>query len=203
MDIIDMRLDLTLTHRSLDQLVCHAVVAFLFEDESRQKGYLSKINQVLAGSLTPLIERHFITGRRDEHTLIAPQKGIGVGKLLLVGLGPVGSYSGKTLSPVIKRLSSTLDRLKVNEFGIIVPPLEMARTDYKRFVRTMIRNLVNYYMKSKMDSVDFSLRLLVSIDEQSFSQLHALEQSLSGYLDPHLEYTIVIEDSRGSGNEKV
>jgi hypothetical protein len=100
-------------------------------------------------------------------------------------------------------LSSTLDRLHVNEFGILVPPLEMTRTDHKRFVRTMIRNLVNYYVKRKKDSVDFSLRLLVSIDEHSFSHLHALEQSLSGYLDPHLEYTIVIEDSRGSGNEKV
>ena len=198
-----MRLDLTLTHRSLEQLPCQAVVIFLFENGSRQKGYLSKINHALAGSLTPLIERHFITGRRDEHTLIAPQKGIGAGKLLLVGLGPVGSYSGRILSPVIRKLSSTLDRLHVNEFGILVPPLEMTRTDHKRFVRTMIRNLVNYYVKRKKDSVDFSLRLLVSIDEHSFSHLHALEQSLSGYLDPHLEYTIVIEDSRGSGNEKV
>lgn len=196
-------MELRLTHRFLDQLWCQAVVVFLFEDDSLQKGYLSKINEALDGSLTPLIERHFITGKRDELILIASQKRIKADKLLFLGLGPVSGYSNKILPSVMRKLLSSLDKLKLYEFGIMVPYFEEMKTDYEKFIRTMICRLVDYYVKSKKDVVDFSLKVLVSIEEHVFSDLQSLEQSLRSYLDPRMEYTIVIDDSRGSTDEKV
>lgn len=198
-----MRLDVRLTHRFLDKLWCQAVVAFLFVDDSPQKGYLSKINEILAGSLTPLIERRFITGKRDELILIAPQERIKADKLLFLGLGPISSYSARILRTVMRKLSSTLDKLHVNEFGIMVPCLEKTKTDYKAFIQNMIDILVDYYGKSKEDAFDFSITIYVSIEEKFFSDLQSLEQSLRRYMNPLMEYSIVIDDSRGSGDEKV
>jgi hypothetical protein len=198
-----MKLDLRLTHRFLDQLWCQAVVVFLFEDSSLQKEYLSKINKTLASSLTPLIDTRFITGKRDELILIAPQERIKAEKLLFVGLGPVSGFSGRILPAVTRRLSSSLDKLNVNEFCIMVPRFDGGKMDYEKFVRSTIRGITNHYAKRKKDAVDFILKVLVSVEEDMFSSMQSLQQSLRRYLDPHMEYTIVIDDSRGLRSEKV
>ena len=198
-----MKLDVRLTHRFLDQLWCQAVVVFLFEDDSLQKEYLSKINETLASSLTPLIDTNFITGKRDELILIAPQERIKAEKLLFVGLGPVSSFSGRILPAVTRKLSSSIDRLNVNEFCIMVPRFDGVKTDYEKFVRSMIRGIMTHYSKRKKDAVDFILKVLVSVEEDVFSDMQSLKQGLRSYLDPRMEYTIVIDGSRGLSNEKV
>lgn len=62
---------------------------------------------------------------------------------------------------------------------------------------------MNHYEKRKTDTVDFTLKILVSVEEEVFSNMQSLQQSLRSYLDPRMEYTIVIDDSRGLRNEKV
>ena len=198
-----MKLDVRLTHRFLDQLWCQAIVVFLFEDTSLLKEYLSKINEKLASSLTPLIDAHFITGKRDELILIAPQERIKAEKLLFFGLGPISHFSGRMLPAVTRRLSSSLDRLNVHEFCIMVPRFNGAKKDCEKFVKSMIRGIMNHYEKRKTDTVDFTLKILVSVEEEVFSNMQSLQQSLRSYLDPRMEYTIVIDDSRGLRNEKV
>jgi hypothetical protein len=198
-----MKLDVRLTHRFLDQLWCQAVVVFLFEDTSLQKRCISKVNEALVGSLTPLMDTHFITGKRDELILIAPQGRIKAEKLLFVGLGPISGYSGRILPAVTRKLSSSLDRLNVNEFCIMVPRFDGVNMDYERFVRSMIRGIMNHYSKRKKDEVDFILKVLVSVEKDVFSNMQSLQQKLRSYLDPEMEYTIVIDDSRGLRNEKV
>jgi len=198
-----MKLDVRLTHRFLDQLWCQAIVVFLFEDDSLKKEYLSKINETLASSLTPLIDTRFITGKRDELVLIAPQERIKADKLLFVGLGSISSYSGRILPAVTRRLSSSLDRLNVNEFCIMVPRFDNKKKEYEKFVRSMIRGIMSNYAKRKKDAVDFILKVLVSVEKDVFSNMQSLQQSLRSYLDPRMEYTIVIDESRGLRNEKV
>jgi len=199
-----MRLDLRLTHRCLDQLWCQAVVAFVFEHDSLLTGYLSRLNEKLISSLTPLIDMHFLTGKREELFLIASQERIKADKLLFVGLGQAGSFSSKGLSSVMRNVSSTLERLKLHEFGIMVPWAEEMKTDYVKLIKSIIRNLVKYYSMSKRDADDFSLKVFFSIEERLLADLQSLGQELRRYLDsPAADCTIVIDDSRGSVNEKV
>jgi hypothetical protein len=192
-----MRLDLRLTHRFLDQLWCQAIVAFLFEDDSLHKGYLSKINKALAGSLTPLIDRHFITGRRDELILLAPQERIKAKKLLLVGLGPTGSYSSDILAPAMRKVSFSLEKLRLFEFAILMPWAEEITIDYRESIKRLIGGLVDCYAMSAEQPVDFLRTVIVSIEEKVFSDLQSLEHTLRTYLDPRIEYSIAIDGNRG------
>jgi len=195
--MISMKLDLRLTHRFLDQLWCQAIVVFLFEVTSRQEEYLSKINKALADSLTPLIDTRFITGKQGELILIAPQDRIKAEKLLFVGLGPAPSYSARILPAVTKSLSSSLDRLQVDEFCITVPAFEGQRQEYEQFVHSMVRGTADHYEQKTKNMVDFILRVFVSIDRDLCTDMQSLQQSLRSCLDPQLEYTIVIDESRG------
>jgi len=198
-----MRLDVRLTHRFLDQLWCQAIVVFLFEDISLQKEYLLRINKALAGSLTPLIDTHFITGRKGDLILIAPQGRIKAEKLLFVGLGPVSGYSVRILPSVARKLCSSLDRLHVDEFCIMVPRFDRDKKQYEGFVRSMIQGTMSYYEKREREAASFILKVLVSIDEDICSNMRTLQESLRSYLDTRMEYTIVIDESRGLHDEKV
>ncbi len=188
-----MRLDLRLTHRCLDQLWCQAVVAFLFEDDSLLTGHFSKLNEKLSGSLTQLIDRHFLTGKRDELILIASQERIKADKLVLVGLGTISSYSSETLSYVIRNVSSALERLKLNEFGIMVHWVKGMKIDYLELVRSIICDLADYYLMIKRDEVDFTLKLIFSIEEKFFGDLQSLGQELRRHFDPIMEYSIAVD----------
>jgi hypothetical protein len=199
-----MRLDLRLTHRRLDQLWCQAVVVFVFEDDSLLAGYLSRLNEKLAGSLTQLIDRHFLTGRHGELLLVASQERIKADKVLLVGLGPTSSFSSETLSAAVRNVSSTLERLKLYEFGIMVPWIEEAKAEYMELIKSTIGNLVAYYSVNKRGGADCTLKAFFSIEEGVFADLHSVGQEVRGYLDmPAAEYTIVVDDSRGLVDEKV
>jgi hypothetical protein len=199
-----MRLDLRLTYRALDKLWCQAVVAFLFEDESLLTEYLPRLNEKLASTLIPLIERHFLTGKRDEIILIAPQEMIKADKLLFVGLGPVSSYSSEILPYVIRNLSLTIERLKLSEFGIMVPWIKGREKNYVELIRSIICDLADHYFMSKKDEVDFFLKVIVSIEGRIFADLQSLENELRLYFDPHLaEYSIAIDNSGGLVDEKV
>jgi len=201
--MIDMRLDVRLTHRFLDQLWCQAIVVFLFEDISFQKEYLLRINKALAGSLTPLIDSHFITGKKGDLILIATQQRIKAEKLLFVGLGPVSDYSVRILPSVAEKLVSSLEGLRVDEFCIMVPRLDGDKKQYEGFVRSMIQGTMSYYEERKREAVPFILKMLVSIDEDVCSDMRTLQESLRSSLDPRMEYTIVVDESRGLYNEKV
>jgi hypothetical protein len=201
--MMDMRLDVRLTHRFLDQLWCQAIVVFLFEDISLQKEYLLRINRALAGSLTPLIDSHFITGKKGDLILIAPQQRIKAEKLLFVGLGPVSGYSVRILPSIAEKLASSLDGLHVHEFCIMVPRFDGDKKRYEEFVRSMIHGAVSYYEKGKREGASCILKVLVSIDEDVCSNMRTLQESLRSSLDPRMEYTIVVDESRGLHDEKV
>ena len=188
-----MKLDLRLTHRCLDQLWCQAGVAFLFEDDSLLTGHFSRLNEKLSGSLTQLINRHFLTGKRDELILIASQERIKADKLVLVGLGTISSYSSETLSHVIRNVSSALERLKLNEFGIMVHWVKGMKIDYVELVRSIICDLADYYLMIKRDEVDFTLKIIFSIEERFFADLQSLGQELRRHFDPIMEYSIAID----------
>jgi hypothetical protein len=192
-----MKLDVRLTHRFLDQLWCQAIVVFLFEITSRQEEYLSRINEALVRSLTPLLDTDFITGKKDELTLIATQQRIKADKLLFAGLGPASGYSARILPGVTKKVLSSLDRLRVDEFCFMVPRFEGGKGECEQFVRSVLRGTMDHYEHEKKGTDDFILRVFVSLDRDVCSDMYSLEQSLRSYLDTRIEYTVVIDESRG------
>jgi len=179
------------------------VVAFLFEDDPLLTGYLSRLNEKLAGSLAPLADNDFLTGKRNEVLLIASQERIKADKLIFAGLGPVSKYSSRSLGPIVRKVSSILERLKLHEFGIMVPWVEEGKIDYVKLMKSVVRNLVEYYSVSKRDAADLSLKVIFSIEEQFLADLQSLGQELRIILDSITDYSIVVDNSKGQGNEKI
>ena len=192
-----MRLDIRLTHRFLDQLWCQAVVVFLFKDTSLRTGYLARLDEKLTGSLSHLIDKNFLTGKRDELLLVASQERIKANKLLFVGLGSPRGYSFEILSSAIKKISSTLEKLGLYEFGIMVPWAKGIRADYIELTRLTIITLIGYYGIDKRDTADVLVKIIVTIDEKMSHDLQSLEQELRAYLDlTGSDYSIAIDNSR-------
>ena len=190
-----MKLDLRLTHRFLDQLWCQAVVAFLFNDASLLTGYLTRLDEKLTGTLTQLIDRNFLSGKRDELILVASQQRIKADKLLFVGLGSPKSYSFEILSAAIRRISSTLEKLELYEFGIVVPWVKGIKIDYTELMKYTIINLINYYSLHKRNAGKFSLKVIFTIDEKNIPDLQFLRRELRTYLDlPASDYSIAIDN---------
>ena len=172
------------------------MVAFLFNDASLLTGYLSRLDEKLTGTLTQLIDTNFLTGKRDELILIASQERIKAEKLLFVGLGSPKNYSFDVLSSAIKKISSTLERLALYEFGIMVPWIKGIKADYIELTKLTIRNLVDYYGIHKRDAVNVSLKVIFTIDEKIFPDLQSLEQEVRTFLDlPASDYSIAIDNS--------
>lgn len=191
-----MKLDLRLTHRFLDQLWCQAVVAFLFKDKSLLTGYLSRLDEKLTGTLTQLLGKNFLSGKRDELILIASQQRIKADKVLFVGLGSPKSYSFEILSAAIKRISSTLEKLELYEFGIMVPWIKGVKIDYTELIKYTIINLIDYYSIHNRDAVNFSLKVIFTVDEKNFPDLQSLRRELKTYLNlPTSDYSIAIDNS--------
>jgi hypothetical protein len=192
-----MRLDIRLTHRFLDQLWCQAVVAFLFKDTSLRTEYLSRLDEKLTGALSQLIDTNFLTGKRDELLLVASQERIRADKLLFVGLGSSRAYSFEILSSAIKKISSTLEKLGLYEFGIMVPWAKGIRADYIELTRLTIITLIGYYGIEKRDTTNVVVKIIVTIDEKISHDLRSLAQELRAYLDlTGSDYSIAIDNRR-------
>jgi len=191
-----MKFDLRLTHRFLDQLWCQAVVAFLFKDQSLLTGYLSRLDEKLTGTLTQLIGKNFFSGKRNELILIASQERIKADKLLFVGLGSPKSYSFEILSAAIKKISSTLEKLELYEFGIMVPWVKGIKIDYTELIKYTIINFIDYYSIHKRDAVNFLLKVIFIVDEKNFPDLQSLRRELKTCLNlPASDYSIAIDNS--------
>jgi hypothetical protein len=191
-----MKLDLRLTHRYLDQLWCQAVVAFLFKDKTLLTGYLSRLDEKLTGTLTQLIGTNFLTGKRDELILVASQQRIKAEKLLFVGLGSKKNYSIEVLSSAINKIAVTLEKLELYEIGIMIPWVEGIKIDYTELIKSTIINFIDNYSIYKRDAVNFSLKVIFTVDEKKFSDLQFLRRELRTYLNlPASDYSIAIDNS--------
>ena len=167
-----------------------------YYDQSLLTGYLSRLDEKLTGTLTQLIGKNFLSGKRDELILIASQERIKADKLLFVGLVSPKSYSFEILSAAIKKISSTLEKLELYEFGIMVPWVKGIKIDYTELIKYTISNLIDYYSIYKRDAVNFLLKVIFTVDEKNFPDLQFLRRELKTCLNlPASDYSIAIDNS--------
>jgi len=104
-----------LTDVNITQIDADAVVVGLHA-ESPLTGPAAELNKALGGTLTKLIERKEITGKRNELTTLLAPSGIKAGTVVVVGLGPRDTFDRgaayKAAAAAAKHLS-TKERGKV------------------------------------------------------------------------------------------
>ena len=158
--------------------------------------YLSRLDEKLTGTLSQLIGNNFLTGKRDELILVASQQRIKAEKLLFVGLGSKKNYSIEVLSSAINKIAVTLEKLKLNEIGIMVPWIEGVKIDYTDLIKYTINTFIDYYSTYKRDADNFSLKVIFTVDEEKISDLQFLRRELRTYLNlPESDFSIAIDNS--------
>ena len=139
-----MKLDLRFSDRPLEDLLCQAVAALVFQRPHVTESVLSGLNEKMGGTLADLEEKGIWTGAKGENVLLASQGTIGAEKILLHGLGQRSDWDVSLLSDGIMALGSALDKIEIKEFGIEAP-----QQDYPAFITI-------YEFDSKKDFDDFN-----------------------------------------------
>ena len=198
-----MRLDLRLTNRWIDQLWCQAIIVFLFEDDLPQKNYLSRLNEKLAGLPGELLDNQFLTGKKGELLLVAPQDRIKAERLFFVGLGPVDGFTPEIMSSVLRIVSPSFESLQIDEFAILTPCAESDEIDrFSSIIKLITSNFVEYFTGNS-DDIHCLLKLVFFVDKESVSTLQLIEKKLDFNFNPEIYHSIVIDNSRGQINGKV
>ena len=192
-----MKLGLRIVCRYIDQLWCQAIVIFLFEEDLIFTGHLQKLNNKLGGHLTLLKEKSFLTGKKGEVMLIAPQNRINSDKLLTIGLGHAGNWSLGHSSDVVLKASTTIDQLNLSDILIIMPSVIKKKTDYYALMKSIIHNLVEHYYREKGNTMEFFLKVVFLIEEHYLNNLKSLEKELRSYLNPIIDCSIIIDNRTG------
>ncbi len=184
-----MKVDLLLTCKSLNQLRYHAVVGFLFENETFSSGYLQQLNDRLENYLTYLRENQLLTGKQQEVFLVAPQEKINTEKILFFGLGPVNAYSQDMIDIAIKKALLTLEKLYVYDLLILISSENIMKAVYIDLIKSLMAGLINYCNEKKKG--EFNVVFL--IEEHYKNDLKNLEKELRPYFNPTFDYSILIE----------
>ena len=165
-----MKLDLRFSTRSLDDLWCKAIAAFVFRDFKVSTGIVSKINEKMADSLSDLVSKNIFKGERDENCLLASQDMLRSDKVLLYGLGEQKEFNTKILESRVKELSDTLDKLGVNEFGIYIPLVEGKENLYSTHLESSVYQVVDRFYHAHGRDSGYLLKTIFSLEESGSTQ---------------------------------
>ncbi|MDY7035159.1 MAG: hypothetical protein SV375_03200 [Thermodesulfobacteriota bacterium] len=186
-------MDLRFSDRSLENLWCQAVVAFVFQRPHLLGGVLSGLNEKMAGFLTFLEEKGFWTGTGGETILLASQNMINADKILLKGLGPNSDYDTKILVDRMREVSSTLDKIDINEFGIYIPTLEGLEAEYPAYLEISVLHLVDSFLENHRNESHFLLKIIFSIERYLTSDLKPMMSRLRDHFFSRLDFSIILD----------
>ena len=188
-----MKLDLRFSERPLEELWCQAVVALVFQEPDVESGAITGLNGKMAGFLTSLEERGFLTGAGGEAILLAGQSMVMAEKILLRGLGKSSDYGVKCLVDVVREVGLSLDRLKVNEFGIHIPILEGLEAEYPSHLELSARQLVESFLENHEGESSFFLKVIFSLEKRFGGVLKPMVNRLRDHLSSFCELSIIID----------
>ncbi len=117
-----MELRFTLpTLRKLDLLGTEVVLAAVATDEQPPHGLAGLLDWRLAGRISALLERGFITGQVGEVVLVPGKPKLPFDKVLLFGVGPRADFSEPVYRVVVEKMLSTLEGLRVRSAVVELP----------------------------------------------------------------------------------
>lgn len=117
-----MELRFTLpTLRKLDLLGTEVVLAAVATDEQPPHGLAGLLDWRLAGRISALLERGFVTGKVGEVVLLPGKPKLPFDKVLLFGVGPRADFSEPVYRVVLERMLSTLEGLRARSAVVELP----------------------------------------------------------------------------------
>jgi hypothetical protein len=169
------------------------VVALILQRPYLQGGVLSGLDSKMVGFLSSLEEKGFLTGKRGEAFLLAGQNMIMADKILLIGLGRSSDYGAKCLVDGVRDVSFSLDKLKVNEFGIHIPVVEGFEAEYPSHLELSARHLTESFLKNHNNDSDFFLKVIFCIEKPYGGLLKPTINRLREYFSSLLEFSIITD----------
>ena len=114
-----MELRFTLpTLRKLDQLGTEVILAGVASDEQPPHGLAGLLDWRMAGRISALIERGFVTGKVAEVVLLPGKPKLPFDKVLLFGVGSRADFSEPVYRLVVEKMLSTLEGLRARRCAV-------------------------------------------------------------------------------------
>jgi hypothetical protein len=107
--------------RKLDLIGSEVIVAGVAADEQPPHGLAGLLDWRMAGKISALIERGFITGAVEEVVLIPGKPKLPFDKVLLFGVGTRADFSEPVYRIVIEKLLGTLEGLRARSAVVELP----------------------------------------------------------------------------------
>lgn len=105
----------------LDGISAEVACCSIWEDEWPMLGLAGLVDWRLAGRLSQLAKRGFLTGARDEVVMMPARPGLPFEKLLVLGLGKKKDFDDAIVTRAAKRLAETLEGLQVRKAVVELP----------------------------------------------------------------------------------
>lgn len=188
-----MKLDLRFSDRPLEDLLCQAVAALVFQRPHVTESVLSGLNGKMGGALADLEEKGIWTGAKGENVLLASQGTIGAEKILLRGLGQRSEWDVSLLSDGIMALGSALDKIEIKEFGIQIPFVENLEGEYISHLELSARHVAGPFLENHRSESDYVLKTIFSVQNDFADPLYSMVNRLKEYFRPLLDFSVIIE----------
>jgi hypothetical protein len=107
--------------RRLDDLSAEVLACAIWEDEWPMLGLAGLVDWRLAGKLSVLAKKGFLTGRQDEALMMPARPRLTFEKLLVLGLGKRESFDEDAVLRATKRLLGTLEGLQIKRAVVELP----------------------------------------------------------------------------------
>ena len=107
--------------RKLDQLGSEVIIAGVASDERPLHGVAGLLDYRLAGRISNLLERGFITGEVAEVVLVPGKPKLPFDKVLLFGVGARDAFSEPVYRLVVEKMLATLEGLRARSAVVELP----------------------------------------------------------------------------------
>ena len=107
--------------RHLDNLSAEMLACAIWDDEWPMLGLAGLADWRLAGKLSSLAKRGFLTGRSGEVLMMPARPNLSFEKLLVIGLGKKAEFDADEALRATKRLLGTLEGLQIKRVVVELP----------------------------------------------------------------------------------
>jgi hypothetical protein len=107
--------------RKLDLLGTEVILAGVASDETPPQGLAGLLDWRLAGRISKLIERGFVTGKVAEVVLVPGKPKLPFDKVLLFGVGSRADFSEPVYRVVVEKMLGTLEGLRARSAVVELP----------------------------------------------------------------------------------